>query len=57
MQNLLREHYEKILLLNDTIYRGGLHYVVVQSRVGSYGNDRTIEDGEAVMKSVVWETN
>lgn len=34
-----------------------LYYVVVQSRVGSYGNDRTIEDGEAVMKSVVWETN
>lgn len=33
-----------------------LYYIVVQSRVGSYGNDRTIEDGEAVMKPVVWET-
>jgi mannose-6-phosphate isomerase-like protein (cupin superfamily) len=31
-----------------------LYYVVVQSREGSHGNDRTIEDGEAVMKPVVW---
>ena len=33
-----------------------LYYVVVQAPAGSYGNDRTIEDGEAVRKPVVWET-
>lgn len=33
-----------------------LYYIVIQGRAGSYGNDRTIEDGEAVGKPVVWKT-
>ena len=32
-----------------------LYYVVVRAPEGSYGDDRTIEDGEAVIKPVVWE--
>ncbi len=32
-----------------------LYYVVIQAPAGGYGSDRTIDDGEAVRKPVVWE--